>query len=212
MGVSSEIKPGMMVRSADGRAVGRIARCDPDGFVIARGPGLTAEFGLDYGDISGTRDGELWLSAPAAEVAKKLRPERRSVGRAREAAQRMNLAEEQLEVDKVRRQVGEARIRTRVETRKVEAEVPVVREEVEVERVAVEPRPPRPGEPVFEEATRELPVRSERVEAQKHPVVTAEVEVTTEEQTTDVPVTEEVRREVVSVDDDTERGAIKRRS
>lgn len=212
MGVLSQIRPGVMVRSADGRAVGRVARCDPDGFIIARGPGLTAEFGLDYADVASTRDGELWLAAPAAEVARKLRPERRSVGRARQPAPRMNLAEEQLEVDKVRREVGEARIRTRIETRKVEAEVPVLREEAEVERVAVESRPARPGEATFEETTLDLPVRAEQVEVRERPVTEAEVEVTTEEKTTGLPVTEQERREGEAVDDDTERGVIKRRS
>jgi uncharacterized protein (TIGR02271 family) len=212
MGVWSQLRQGVMVRTSDGRAVGRIARCDPDGFVIARGPGLTAEFGLDYNDVAGAKDGEVWLRCSAAEVVRKLRPERRAVGRARRGPTGMTLAEEQVEVEKVRRQVGEARVRTRVETRKVEADVPVLREEARVERVEVPPRPAGPGEVAFEERTVELPLRAERVDVRERPVVSAEVRVRTSEQSEEVPVSAEARREVVQVEEDTESGATKRRS
>jgi len=111
---------------------------------------------------------------------------------------RIPVAEEQLVPEKHREQVGEVDVTKRVVEEQRTIDVPVSREQVNVERRAVnEPVPP--GAHPFQDQTIRIPVTEEEVTATKQPRVVGEVVVNRERVTEDVPVTGTVRREEVDV-------------
>jgi len=78
-------------------------------------------------------------------------------------------------------------------------EVPVTREEVTIDRRAVEPRPS--DKPIAETSrTIEVPVHEERVEVKKQPVVYEEVGVRKDQVTRTERVSDQVRREELHVE------------
>jgi len=76
--------------------------------------------------------------------------------------------------------------------------VPVTREEVVVERHPVEPRPA--NRPISERETIEVPVREERVEVEKQPVVYEEVEIGKRQVQETEQVSGTVRREEARIE------------
>jgi uncharacterized protein (TIGR02271 family) len=116
---------------------------------------------------------------------------------------RVPIHEERLEVEKVAGEIGSVDIRKGVETEQVNIPVELRREEVSVDRVNVPDRPAtaRDVDDAFEEGTIRVPVRGEEAYVQKEAFVTGEVvidrDVTTERQT----ISDTVRKERVSVDE-----------
>ena len=124
--------------------------------------------------------------------------------RDRDGAQRMTLAEEQLNVGKRQVSAGEAEIRKAVDTRHVQQQVDVVREEVTVER-----RPVADGaqlQPIGDDEI-SIPVMEERLVVEKRMVPVEQIIVrkrrVTEQQTVDA----DLRRERLVMDDATARAA-----
>ncbi len=87
----------------------------------------------------------------------------------------VQLREEELRARKEGREVGQVGIRKEVVEEEKTLEVPVTREEVFVERHAVERRPS--DAPIGEGETIDVPVYEEEVSVEKRPVVTEEIEV-----------------------------------
>lgn len=85
---------------------------------------------------------------------------------------RIPRVEEELAVGKRPREVGEVDVRKRVETEHVSEEVPVTREEVEVERHPVEGRPASAAD--MQEGEIRVPLVSEEAVVEKRPVVKEE--------------------------------------
>jgi len=121
---------------------------------------------------------------------------------------RVPVHEEELEAQKTLRQAGEVRIRKIVHTELRHFTVPVMREEVEVERVPITDQTAgRAGatEGAFKEETITIPVMEEEVTITKRPVVKEEVRVQKTRTEEEREVSEQVRKEEVKVDDDVSR-------
>jgi uncharacterized protein (TIGR02271 family) len=140
-------------------------------------------------------------AATAAGEAPASRPRDLSGEATRAAAgqQTLELREEQLQARKQPVETGQVTLGKDVVEEQRTMEVPTTREEVYVERHAVERRPA--DRPVGEtaEQTIEVPVREERVETEKQPVVYEEVGVAKQQVTTTQPVSDTVRREELRV-------------
>ena len=116
-----------------------------------------------------------------------------------ESADRLQLREEQLDVEKERVQVGEVRLRKEVVTEQRNVEVPVTREEVVIERHAAA------GEEAAEGAIGEgeevrIPLMEEEVRVEKTPIVREEVSVRKREVQDTERVSETVRREEARIE------------
>jgi len=115
---------------------------------------------------------------------------------------RVQRAEEELRVGTTKREAGTLRVRKRVRTDRERMEVPVRREEVRVERVPVS------GEATEVEIGEEeivVPVIEEEVVVSKRTVVKEEVRIRKDVVEGTEIVEEDVRREEIDVEDDTER-------
>jgi uncharacterized protein (TIGR02271 family) len=111
----------------------------------------------------------------------------------------MQLREEELRTRKTSVETGQVSLGKEVVEEQRTVDVPVTREEVYVERHAVDRRPS--DRPVTEaEQTIEVPVREERVELEKQPVVYEEVGVGKREVTETESVSETVKREEARIE------------
>ena len=115
---------------------------------------------------------------------------------------RVQRTEEELTAGTRQREAGSIRVRKRVRTERERIEVPTRHEEVSVERVPVEGEA---SEAEIGEAEVVVPVTEEEIVVHKRPVLKEEVRIRKDVvQDTEV-VEEEVRREEVEVEDETER-------
>jgi len=112
----------------------------------------------------------------------------------------MQLREEELVAQKRMVESGRVEVEKDVVTERRSLEVPVTREEVVVERHAVERRPS--DRPISETGAIEVPVREEQVSVEKRPVVYEEVEIGKRATQETRHVEGEVRREVADVHTD----------
>jgi uncharacterized protein (TIGR02271 family) len=123
----------------------------------------------------------------------------RDFGRTIEGGEsRLELREEQLNVDKDVVRAGEVRVRKEVVTEDRTIDVPVTREEVVVERRPVEGRPA--GRDINAGEEIRIPVSEEQVRVEKTPVVREEVTVNKRRLTDRERVRETVRREEARVE------------
>ncbi len=99
----------------------------------------------------------------------------------------MRLHEERLDISKSRETTGEVNLRKEVVEEQKTINVPVSREEVVIEKKVI--HDDAAGEPIGRDETIRIPVTEERVEVNKRPVVTGEVEIHKRE----VQETEQVR-------------------
>jgi uncharacterized protein (TIGR02271 family) len=106
---------------------------------------------------------------------------------------RIQRIEEELAAGSREREAGQLKVRKRVRTDREQIEVPTRHEEVSVERVPVE------GE------ASEAEIGDDEVVAEKHPVVKEEVRVRKGVVEDTETVEEDVRREEIEVEDDTNR-------
>lgn len=116
-----------------------------------------------------------------------------------ESADRLQLQEEQLEVEKDRVQVGEVRLRKEVVTEQRNIEVPVTREEVVIERHTA--AGDEPAEGAFGEGGEvRIPLMEEAVRVEKTPVVREEVSIRKRQVQDTERVSETVRREEARIE------------
>lgn len=112
---------------------------------------------------------------------------------------RLRLHEEKLNVDKQEVKTGEVNIGKHVVEEEQTVEVPVTREEVEIERRPVHDE--TAAGVVFEdEDSIHIPVREERIEVTKRPIVNEEIVVHKREVEDTETVSETVRREEADID------------
>ena len=215
-----QLHEGMKVRSADGETLGKLIARDDDGFTIEKGFFFPKAYVARYEEISQIRDDEVWLrqtrdeiqreDSPRAEIAaaplSATNPGVASSAAGTQQEVRVPLVEEELEVEKRNKEVGEVRIHKDVTTVEKNITVPVTREEVRVERV------PASGDAAaasFREGETRVPIREEEVEIHKRPVVREEVRVTKTAVEEEQRVKEQTRKEEAEIE---ERGEVKRRS
>jgi len=123
----------------------------------------------------------------------------------REDELRVQRTEEELRAGTRQRQAGAMRVRKRVRSDREHIEVPTRHEEVSVERVPVE------GEATEADIGEEeisVPVTEEEVVVQKRPVAKEEVRIRKDVVEDTEVVEEDVRREEIDVEDDTERRSV----
>jgi uncharacterized protein (TIGR02271 family) len=158
----------------------------------------TAGPGMTIGDREG---GEFHEHSPAAEGV---------AGEGREDLEdedelRVQRSEEELRAGTREREAGSLKVRKRVRTDREQIEVPTRHEEVSVERV------PASGEATETEIGEEevvVPVTEEEVVVDKRAVAKEEVRIRKDAVEDTEVVEEDVRREEVEVEDDTERRSI----
>jgi uncharacterized protein (TIGR02271 family) len=112
---------------------------------------------------------------------------------------RIPLAEEELALGTRRKQAGEVDIRKTVDTEHVHEQVPVMREEVEVERRPVSAE--RPGAAELRDEEIRVPVTEEEVVVEKRPVVKEELVVKKRAVEGKRDVEADVRKERVDIDE-----------
>ena len=175
-----DIREGMVVKSSDGEKLGKVVRCDPDGFLIEKGLFFPKDHFARYDQIARVDADEVLLAVTARSFEAAPATSGESLGSAPRAGGlglgagteeelRVPLAEEELVAEKRTRQAGEVRIRKDVVTERREIPVEVTREEVHVERTPVEGGEARGGEARFEGGTISVPVHEEEVEIRKRP-------------------------------------------
>jgi uncharacterized protein (TIGR02271 family) len=116
------------------------------------------------------------------------------------AGDRIQLFGEVLRVHKERVSRGEARVRRDVITENQTVEVPVTREELVLERVAVPADTPAPSANIGRSQEIRVPLSEDRVRVEKVPVVTEEVRIGKREVADVARVEDDVRREELRVD------------
>jgi uncharacterized protein (TIGR02271 family) len=128
--------------------------------------------------------------------------DRRPVEPANSAVDRVQLFGEVLRVHKERISRGEVRVRKDVITENQTIEVPVTREELVLERVAVSGNTPAPSGSIGRAQEIRVPLSEEKVRLEKQPVVREEVLVGKREVADVARVGDEVRHEELRVDSD----------
>ena len=126
-----------------------------------------------------------------------------------DADRRLTVSEEELAVGKRRVPAGEVRLSKTVETEHVREDVPVMREEVTVERHAVADGT-RAGDVEMGDEEITIPVTEEEVVAEKRAVVKEEIVARTREVEDDRTVEADLRQEKVDIDDQTRTKKSKR--
>jgi uncharacterized protein (TIGR02271 family) len=169
-------------------------------------------YGAHYGDSDGEHPGEV---APGMRMGDTETGEFRGHGREQEGLNqtgsdlededelRVQRSEEELRVGTREREAGILNVRKRVRTDREQVRVPKRREEVTIERVPVEGREASEAEIGEDEVT--MPVVEDEVVVEKRPVVKEELRVRKDVVEDEEVVEEDVRREEVDVDDQTER-------
>ncbi|MCL7749446.1 YsnF/AvaK domain-containing protein [Halalkalibacter alkaliphilus] len=112
------------------------------------------------------------------ETQKEIRKEAREVDRtadtefAQESAH-LDLREEELDIDKYRVETGDVTLHKDIVEEEKAVNVPVSHDQVVIEQRAVDHEPT--DEPITEEETIHIPVTAEKIDVDKHTVVTGEV-------------------------------------
>jgi uncharacterized protein (TIGR02271 family) len=119
----------------------------------------------------------------------------------------MTRSEEQLNVGTQTREAGRARLRKYVVTENVTQTVPVSREEVRVEREPITEanRDQALSGPAISDEEHEVVLHEERPVVQKETVPVERVRLDTDTVTEEVTVSEEVRKEQIETDIDTDK-------
>lgn len=118
---------------------------------------------------------------------------------------RVQRIEEELRAGTREREAGATRVRKRVRTERERLAVPKKREEVRVEKVPVEGMEEAPEDEIGEDEVR-IPIVEEEVVVEKRPVVKEEMRIRKKVVEDEEVVEEDVRKEEVEIDDQTERG------
>jgi len=226
MDIQQTINPGATVYGADGEKVGTVGTYNASYMVVGKGfffpkdyyipVNFIAESSPDAVYLSVTKDDALnqgWDQEPVDTMTTDtyVTPGSQYAGSVindDDIAQdtlRVPVHEERLDATKRRADAGEVTISKQVVQEQETIEVPVTEE-----RVRVEWREPT-GEAtaegaVFEEGVIEVPVSREVVDVSKRTVQTGDLEVTKEREQRTQKVSDNVRREVVDVEDTTDEG------
>jgi uncharacterized protein (TIGR02271 family) len=130
----------------------------------------------------------------------------RPTGARREETAQVTRSEEELAVGKRQVEAGEVGVRKTIETEHVRQQVPVRREEVEIERRPVEAGADVRGADFREDEIR-IPLMAEEVVAEKRAVPKEQIIVRKRPVTQQQAVEADLRKERIEVDDQTRRGA-----
>lgn len=158
-----------------------------------------------YADITAAGTAEIdAATSTGREITDTGYADRRPVDSANSAVDRVQLFGEVLRVHKERINRGEVRVRKDVVTENQTIEVPVMREELVLERVGVPANTPASSANIGRAQEIRVPLTEEKVRLEKQPVVREEVIVGKREIADVARVDEDVRHEELRVDSDVE--------
>jgi uncharacterized protein (TIGR02271 family) len=212
----SQIETGWDVYGSDGEKVGDVADMGPNYFIVEKGFLFPTDLYVPTSAIQSIEHDEVrlsmtksqietqsWDHAPEADAADMKYDEavsgygsRASTGTESGTLERR---EEQLRVEKEPVQTGEVRIEKDVVEQQQSVDVPLEREEVHIERRAVDR--PASGEAFTDEEV-SIPVKEERAQVSKEARVVEELGVEKEVHQDTERVTDTVKREEFRIDDE----------
>ena len=226
----TSVRNGMFVMGTQGERIGKVIRCDNDTFVVEKGVFFPKDYELRYDhitDVSGgtvryaltdfLRGRDLEAQKPAATAGETAVSATAAAGGATAAAAtataqraerssereeiRIPLLREEIGIEKVARESGHVRIHKTVHTEEKRFSVPVTREEVIIEHVAVGRDAAPSTDGAFEEDTVDVPLYEEEVRVSKRPVLEEEVVVRTVAQSVEREGSALLRHEEAEVED-----------
>jgi len=231
------VRNGMFVMGTQGERIGKVIRCNNDTFVVEKGVFFPKDYELRYDHITDIAGGTIRYAltdflrgrdleneppaasaregVPAAPVtgtsaATTATPHHGEEARDRNEI-RIPLMREEIGIEKVARESGHVRIHKTVHTEQKHFSVPVTREEVIIEHVAVGRDAAPSGEGSFEEDTVDVALYEEEVRISKRPILEEEVVVRTIARSVDREGTAMLRHEEAEVED-TRQSASERES
>jgi uncharacterized protein (TIGR02271 family) len=212
---ATQIRTGWDVYGSDDEKIGDVSGVANDHFIIEKGFIFTEDVYVPMSAIASIGDERVYLtytkdqvenqkwSSPPAREARAHKTDRRMGDRDRAATgterDTIERREERLTVGKETEKAGEIHVGKHVEEERQSVDVPVTREEVHLERRAVDR--PATGE-AFTDDSIDVPVYEERVETGKEARVVEELEVQKTDRTDTAHVEDTVRREEFDIDDD----------
>ncbi|WP_435157060.1 DUF2382 domain-containing protein [Amycolatopsis sacchari] len=145
------------------------------------------------------------LPTPRASMENRTGGQRDRMGRTRtgEAGEAVTRSEEQLRVGKDQVETGRVRLRKYTVTEEQQVRVPVTHEEVRVEREPMTGT--ERGEARIGEEEQEMTLHAERPRVEKDVVPMEQVRLRKENVTEEQPISGEVRKERIEIDDDADR-------
>jgi uncharacterized protein (TIGR02271 family) len=205
----AQVHEGMDVLDRNGDKIGKAGETIGEFFNVDAGILGTTEYWVPLEAVSEVQQNAVFLNVNKQDIDDMgwdRRPDEAASGRARDRAattseaETLRLREEELRARKTPVETGRVQVGKEVVEEQKSFEVPVSREEVTVERHAVERRPS--DEPIrdTESETIKVPVREERLEVEKRPVVYEEVGVGKRATEETQQVSETVRREELRID------------
>jgi uncharacterized protein (TIGR02271 family) len=216
----TQIQTGWDVYGSDGDKIGEVAEVADDHFIIEKGFLFTTDIHVPLSAIASTAEDRVQLALTKDQVenedwtsiaggtrgvdtydtadtdVSRDRGTHATAGTERDTIERR---EERLTVDKDKQQAGSVRVDKHVEEDRQAVDVPVTKEEVHLERHAVD-RPADGG--TLAEDSIDVPVYEERVKTGKEARVVEELEVEKTAHTDTARVEDTVRREEFDIDDD----------
>lgn len=207
MGDASRIRQGWDVFGAAGEKVGDVKEIGSNYLVVSRGFLFTTERYIPYSAISAVENARIYLNVTKEEIeslgwdrpeAMTAHDESKLTGTAMGTGmeterESMTLREERLRTGKHEVEAGSVDVEKEVVAEQVTREVPVTREEVDIEYRPVEGVRAAQGD--LGEGEIHMPLREEEVTVEKDTVVTGEVDVQKRRVQDTEEITEEVRRE-----------------
>jgi uncharacterized protein (TIGR02271 family) len=224
----NDLVEGMAVYSADGTKLGKIIELGASQFQIEKGIFFPKDYVARYDDIQDVREGAVYLAlaqdglrqageaeemnennaatpAWASGATPGMGTDRWPRGREEEEV-RIPVSEEELEATKRQREAGAVRVAKRVVEEQRELTVPVMKEEVRVERVPASGATAQTAE--LKDDVVSVPVREEEVEIRKRPVVREEVRLKKDRRVEEQRFADSVKKEEVNVDNEGETRAV----
>ena len=195
---ATQIETGTSVYGRDGEKIGEVAGTADSYFIIEKGFIFTTDVYVPMSAVSGVDGDGVRLSLTKQEVENEDWSSMPTETQASMTDQdTLERSEERLTVDTQTQQAGTARVGKHVEEARQSVDVPLTREEVDVERRAVDRT--ADGD-AFRDESLEVPVYEERVETGKEARVVDELEIDKNPVTETRRVEDTVRREEFDVD------------
>lgn len=222
------VRNGMFVMGSQGERIGKVILCNDETFVVEKGVFFPKDYELRYDHITDVTGGTIryaltdFLRGRAPEGATSAATSATAAGPAPAGAAtaaaatatrraepvdrdrdeiRIPLLREEIGIEKVARESGHVRIHKTVVTEEKRFSVPVTREEVIIEHVAVGRDATLTGDDAFQEDTVDVPLYEEEVRVSKRPVLEEEVVVRTVAHSVDREGSAMLRHEEAEIED-----------
>ena len=222
----NSVRNGMFVMGTQGERIGKVIRCNEETFVVEKGVFFPKDYELRYDHITDVTGGTIryaltdFLRGRTPEEAKSgsataagpalagaaSTPTTTATRRAESADVerdeiRIPLLREEIGIEKVARESGHVRIHKTVITEEKRFSVPVTREEIIIEHVAIGRDAALTGDDAFQEDTIDVPLYEEEVRVSKRPILEEEVVVRTVAHSEDREGSAMLRHEEAEIED-----------